>query len=111
MSNSIKLLLTIMAVVAIGTVLGLLMAPAIAAARPQPAPVVTVKRVEVWAADRLDTGGACLYTWDGEVFTWSRAALDTVSKACPSRAIAQARWVLSQHAPTRVVDSNATDAR
>jgi len=87
-----------LAVACAGSILGLVLAAPIAATRPLPAPMID--RVEVPSADRLDTGASCIYTWNGDLYEWTRADLGiTLRQACPDRKTARARWELSQHGP------------
>lgn len=82
----------------IGIFLAALLAPALAARRPLPAPIV--ETVRVYSADVLDIGVACLYTWGGAVFYWSRANIGIGTRQkCPSEQAAQFQYTQSRQAP------------
>lgn len=88
-------------IVGIGMCLGLVLAPAISAARALPPPII--ERVPIYTAEVLDTGSACVYTWDGGVYFWSRAHLRIrIDERCPTRVLARTRYEESLDAPVIV---------
>lgn len=92
---------TIAAVAGIGLAFGMAIAPPIAAVRPLPDPII--ERVPIYTADVLDTGPACVYTWNQEVFVWTRAHLGIrATVKCPPAADAKRRWRESLTAPISV---------
>ena len=85
----------------VGVVLGLVLAPAFAATRPLPAPIV--QRVPIHTADVIDTGAACVYAWDATVFLWAWSDIGPrADTKCPPQTEAEARWRQANHAPVAV---------
>ena len=90
----------------VGIVVGLMLAPPIAAMRPRPDPIV--QRVPIYTADVIDTGSACVYAWQETVFLWQWSDIGPrVNKACPSKNEAEARWRQANHAPVAVQQEKA----
>lgn len=87
----------------VGGVVGIMLAPALSAARPLAPPEIKVERI--YTAQALNTGSRCIYIWDGQPYAWDRTDQAPDRRGtCPPVTEAQRRYAEAQHAPYPLVE-------